>query len=198
MKRNTWLIMIFALFLVGSMVVVGQAVAAEKIFFTATDTFDPFGLVGSVVGAILDPGTVTCPGFEPTGIPVDPCPPGSRIHTRGFTIFTRFISSEPLVAGWATIIVNANFDSDGTGPAWGTISIEPDAAEGGTWDGTWTGVRVMEGAEWVIPVHASLKGTGGLLDGKLYSAVDTIYSYTPVVIAYHGEIEGRILDPHEK
>jgi hypothetical protein len=45
MKRSTWLIMIFALFLVGSTTLVGQTSAAEKTIFTATDTFDPLNLL---------------------------------------------------------------------------------------------------------------------------------------------------------
>jgi hypothetical protein len=193
--------MIFALILVGSMALVGQTSAAEKINLTATDTFDPFGLGGTVVGEILDPGTVKCPGFEPTGIPGDPCPAGSRIHTRGFTILTRIEADTieadtDLVTGDATIVVNANFDAFGQGPAWGTITIDLDV--GGTWEGTWEGIRVMEGYAWVIPVHASFQGTGGLVDGMMYRNVDTIYSYTPVVIAYEGYIEGTILDPHKE
>lgn len=198
MKRNTWLIMFLALFLVGSTALVGQTSAAEKTHFTATDTFDPFNLLGGgVVGGIISPGTVACPGFEPTGIPGDPCPPGSRIHTRGFTILTVFESADDRVRGEATITINANFDADGNGPAWGTISVDI-VDDDGTWDGRWEGVRVKEGDVWVIPVHASLRGTGGLVDGMLYSAVDTIVSYTLAVIAYEGVIEGRIIDPHSK
>jgi hypothetical protein len=196
MKRSTWLIMIFALFLVGSMILVEQTSAAEKINLTATDTFDPFGLGGPVVGEILDPGTVTCPGFEPTGNPEDPCPAGSRINTRGFTIITRIVADTDLVTGNATIVVNANFDAFGTGPAWGTITIDIDA--GGAWEGTWEGIRVMEGYVWVLPVHASFQGTGGLVDGMRYRNVDTIYSNTPVVVAYEGYIEGIIIDPHSE
>ncbi len=196
MKRSTWLIMMFALCLVGTMVVVGQTSAAEKIILTATDTFDPLGLGGSVFGAFLDPGTVTCPGFEPTGIPSDPCPAGSRINIRGFTIITRIEADTVLVTGNATIVVNANFDAFSTGPMWGTITIDVDA--GGTWEGTWEGIRVMEGYAWVLPVHASFQGTGGLVDGMRYRNVDTIYSYTPVVVAYEGYIEGTIIDPHSE
>jgi hypothetical protein len=194
MKRSTWLIMIFALLLVGSTALVGQASAAEKFNLIATDTFDPLGILGDPVGLFLDPGTVTCPGHEPTGEPADPCPAGSRINTRGLTILTRIVADTPLVTGWATIVVNANFDTFGTGPAWGTIIIEID--DGGTWEGTWQGIRVMEGIEWIIPVHGSLQGTGGSVDGMQYRVLDVIVSYTPVMIAYFGNIEGRIIDPH--
>jgi hypothetical protein len=199
MKRSTWLIMIFALFLVGSTTLVGQTSAAEKTIFTATDTFDPLNLLGGgVVGAILSPGTVACPGFEPTGNPAQPCPPGSRINTRGFTILTRFIASDPRITGNATITINANFAADGNGPAWGTISVDIDG-DAGTWDGTWQGLRVKEGTNiWVIPVHGSLKGNGGSVDGMVLRTLDTIYSYTLAVIAYEGDIEGRIIDPNSK
>jgi len=168
MKRSTRLIMIFALFLVGSTALVGQTSAAEKFGFEATDKFDYF----SDVGSILNPGTLTCPGGYPLPPPdpppvssdflYSPCSEGSRVHIRGYTICTRFdaIMDDPgdldLVSGWATIMINANFDADGNGPAWGTISIAPDIPQGGTWDGRWEGIRVKKGDLWVIPVHASL------------------------------------------
>ena len=68
----------------------------------------------------------------------------------------------------------------------------------GSPDGTWEGVRVKEGNVWFIPVHASAKGTGGLVDGMLYSAVDRIYSYSLVLVAYEGYLEGRLIDPRSK
>lgn len=191
MKRSTWLIMIFALFLVGSTDLVGQTSAAEVTLVVGDDIYN---------GTVLPPfPTITCPGGEPTGDLTAPCTEGSRIHTRDYTILTVFDTTSELVTGWATITINANFDADGNGPAWGTISIEPYEAEGGTWDGTWQGVRVQkQPGMWVIPVHASLRGNGGLVDRMLYRAVDIITNYTLVVGPYQGVIEGRILDPHKK
>ena len=138
------------------------------------------------------------PVTAPTGNPAQPSPPGSRINTRGFTILTRFIASDPRITGNATITINANFAADGNGPAWGTISVDIDG-DAGTWDGTWQGLRVKEGTNiWVIPVHGSLKGNGGSVDGMVLRTLDTIYSYTLAVIAYEGDIEGRIIDPNSK
>ena len=211
MKRSTWVIMIFALFLVGSTALVGQTSAAEKIYFEAFDTFDPFHGVGN----ILNPGTLTCPGgyplpppsgppYNPDDFLVSPCSEGSRVHTRGYTILTRFDATMDdsedldLVSGFATITINANFDADGNGPAWGTISIAPDLDKEGTWDGRWEGIRVKKGDLWVIPVHASLRGTGGLVEGMHYKAVDKIETPYFVVVGYDGEIVGRIIDPHSK
>ena len=84
-----------------------------------------------------------------------------------------------------------------SGPAWGTISINPDAV-GGTWDGTWTGKSVKEDSVWTITVHASIRGHGDGVDGMLYRAVDTITAYTPGVAFYDGILEGWTLDPHSK
>ena len=203
MKRNTWLIMMFALFLIGSMVVVGQTSAAEKNNFSGTDTFYPDQLFPPGAGTIISFPTITCPGTEPLDPPpvdptLSPCPEGSRTNTRGYIIETRFETDSDLVTGYATISVNANFDADSNGPLWGTISIKPNAVEG-TWDGTWAGMREKEGEDiWVITVHASLQGHGGSVDGMLYRAVDTIFAYTPTVLFYDGILEGWILDPHSK
>jgi len=203
MKRNTWLIMMFALFLVGNMVVVGQTSAAEKIYFSGFDIFYPDQLFPPEIatGTIISPPTITCPGTEPLDPPPvnpteSPCPPGSLTHTRGFIIETRFETDSDLVTGYATISINANFDADNNGPLWGTISIKPDVVEG-TWDGTWVGKREKEGEDsWIITVHASLQGHGESLDGMLYRAVDTVYATTPTVLFYEGTLEGWTLDPH--
>jgi hypothetical protein len=196
MKRSTWLIMILPLFLVGSMGPVGQTSAAEKTTITGTDTFDPYGLLGPAVGEIINPATITCPGYEPTEDPMLPCPAGSRINTRGFTIKTRMVADSELITGWATIVINANFDAFYTGPAWGTIRIDLDA--GGTWEGNWEGIRVFDVDHWVIPVHASGHGTAGLVDGMIFKNVDVIVSPFEVVIAYFGNLQGTIIDPHSK
>jgi|GEM_PF-3039526 len=225
MKKSTWFIMIVALFLVGSLALVGQTSAADKFTpFEGTDTFDPFGpLFGRpAVGALGPLGDVTCPGHESVDLtlpspPFPPntiltvCPTGSRTHIRGLVLVTRFETTSDLVTGTATITVNSNFDADGTGPAWGTISIAPEAG-GGTWDGTWQGVRVkvddqMDDQTWAILVHGSAKGTGEF-EGMIYSALDDITSYSlvlpdgrvfpSVLVAYFGNLTGRIIDPHFK
>jgi hypothetical protein len=196
MKVRGLVIILFILLFVISTAPVGQTRAADKTQVSATETFDPFGLLGPPVGEILSLGTVTCPGFEPTGDPMQPCPPGSRTHTRGLTIISRVESSDPQVSGDMTVEINSNLDADYTGPAWGTFSLALDA--GGTWDGTWQGRRVQEGDHWIIPLHVSGQGTGGAVDGMQLMIVDRIVDFTPLGIPYIGTIEGRILDPHAK
>ena len=196
MKARAIVTILIALFFVGSTALVGRTSAADKTTFTATETFDPFGMLGPPVGTLLSPGTVMCPGFEPTGDPLQPCPPGSRTHTRGLTIISRVEASDPRVSGNMTIEINSNLDADSTGPAWGTFSLALDA--GGTWDGTYQGRRVKEGDHWVVPLHVSGQGTGGAIDGMQMMCVDRIVEFTPLGIPYIGTIEGRIVDPHAK
>ena len=184
MKRSTWLIVISALFLVGSLALVGQTSAAEKTEFFGYDTFCPpeiysIGYCDPVAGSFVQDGTVTCIGGELTGNPLYPCSEETiRVKTRGYIIKTIFNTGNALVDGEATISINANYDAESNGPAWGTISINPDAVEG-TWDGTWTGKSVKEDSVWTITVHASIRGHGDGVDGMLYRAVDTITAYTP-------------------
>lgn len=197
MKPRVILIVLSLVFLLAaSASSVGQTSAADKTFATGTETFDPFGLFGPPVGTIISPGTVACPGSQPTGNPMQPCPVGSRMHVRHFKVLSRVDSSDPRLSGWMTVDMNANFDEQATGPAWGTYSLAVN--EGGTIDGTFEGVRSFDGSQWVIPLHASGQGVGGVVDGLQLVLVDRILGYTPVPIAYFGTIEGRILDPHSK
>jgi len=170
--------------------------AADITQFTATETFDPLGLLGTPVGELLDPGVVTCPGHEPTGNPLQPCPAGSRLTIRDEKFVSRLESSGPGLSGWMTVELNANWDADYTGPAWGTFSIALDG--GGSWDGTWQGRRMLEDGTWVIPLHVVGHGTGGTVEGLQFTAVDRIVSVFPNSIAYIGTIEGRVVDPHAK
>jgi hypothetical protein len=196
MKARSLVIILFVLFFVGSTTLVSPTSASNKSTVSATERFDPFGLLGPPVGEILSPGTVRCPGHEPTGDPLQPCPPGSRTHIRGFKIISRVDSSDPRLSGNMMVEINANWDADFTGPVWGTFSLALDA--GGTWDGTFAGRRVKEGDHWILPLHVSGQGTGGIVDGMHLMVVDRIFIPTPVPIAYIGTIEGRIVDPHAK
>ena len=188
----------FALVLVfaASTVFVTHSTAADKTEVTGTEVFDPLGLFGAPVGEILLPGAVTCPSFEPTGDPLQPCPVGARIHIRDYKFVSRVNSTDPALAGWMTVVLNANFDANATGPTWGTFSLALDA--GGTWDGTYQGIRFQEGSTWVIPFHVSGQGTGGAIDGMHLLAVDRIVAFAPAPVVYTGSIEGCIIDPHSK
>jgi hypothetical protein len=173
------------------------AFAAEKSYFEASETFDPFGYYGTPVGYYLSPGTVKCPGDDPTGNPEQPCPLGSRTHTRDVVAVVRVDSSDPRMAGWMTVELNGNFDADGAGPVWGTFSAALDS--GGSWEGTWQGRRVFdpeaEEEKWTAELHVSAKGYGGIVDGMIQMSEDHIKSPAAVPIAWLGEIQGRIVDP---
>ena len=83
MKARSVIIILFVLIFIASTAPVGQTSAADKTQVSGTETFDPFNLLGNgPVGEILSLGTVECPGFEPTGNPMQPCPTGSRTHSR--------------------------------------------------------------------------------------------------------------------
>jgi hypothetical protein len=98
---------------------------------TATEVFDPLNLFGNgAMGAVLDPGSVTCPGTRPTGNPMQPCPVGSRINLRGLSTKSRVVSEGPLLTGWLYSEGNGNFDANATGHVWGTFRLELDS--GGT------------------------------------------------------------------
>jgi len=170
--------------------------AAEKSDVSAVEIFDPFGLFGPAVGHFLAPPTVKCPSHEPTGDPMQPCPVGSRIHFRDTLIVSRIDSSDARVAGWMTVELNANWDADFAGPLWGTFRIEVDNS-GGTWVGTWQGLRVAEGIDyWTGTLNVTGKGFGGVVDGLRMMSEDQLVSYTPMPIAYFGFIQGRIIDPN--
>jgi hypothetical protein len=162
--------------------------------FSGTEYFDPLGLLGPPVGFFLpSDSSIACPGHEPTGNPAQPCPAGSRTHMRDFKIMSRYESSTPsLGSGWMTIAMNANLDTDFTGPMWGTFSLALDT--GGTLDGTWECVRVKEGNLWISPLHANGFGTGSM-EGAHALISDRIVGYTPMPIAYIGTVEGRLLPP---
>lgn len=195
MKRITWIIILFVLFLVGSMAPIGQTSTAAKIPVSASDTFCPLPFCDPPVGAILDVGTVRCPGNEPTGNPLVPCPPGSRTHARGFT-FTSRMQGDALLTGVATIVTNFNLDAEFTGPVWGTVSIALDA--GGTWEGTYQGKTSVEDGQGVLVLNSKSHGSGGAIEGMQLKFTEVIVSASPLLIPYTGTINGRILDPHSK
>jgi len=172
--------------------------AADKFEVTASETFDPLGLVlgeGNEVGEFLALPTVKCPGHEPTGDPMQPCSVGSRTHFRNTVIISRVDSTDTRMTGWMTVELNGNFDADFAGPLWGTFSIAVDS--GGTWEGTWQGLRVAEAINyWTGTLHVIGQGFGGTVDGMKLMAEDQLVSFTPMPIAYFGSIQGRVVDPN--
>ena len=172
-------------------------VAAEKYDVTASEVFNPFDILPGVpvLGQFVYPGTAKCPGYVPTGDPVQPCPAGSRTHLRGTVIISQLISMDARMTGLMTIELNANWDADFSGPLWGTFSMAVDS--GGTWEGTWQGLRErIAEDQWAGTLHVIGKGYGGIVDGMKLMAEDQIVSFTAAPIAYLGMIEGRIVDPN--
>ncbi len=168
--------------------------AADKFEIAASETFDALGyLTGDVVGGFISTPTVRCPGYEPTGDPMQPCPVGSRTHLRGTVLVSRLESADPAMAGWMTVELNGNLDARFAGPVWGTFRTELDA--GGAWEGTYQGLRIAEEGYWTAALNVIGKGYGGDVDGMKLMAVDQIWTPFAIPIGYFGTIEGRILDP---
>jgi hypothetical protein len=173
------------------------AFAAEKYDVTASEVFNPFGILPGVpvIGEFVYPGTAICPGYQPTGNPEQPCPIGSRTHLRNTVIISRLISMDARVTGFMTIELNANWDADFSGPLWGTFTLAVDS--GGSWEGTWQGFRERVAEDqWDGSLNVIGKGFGGIVDGLELKAEDQIVSFTPAPIAYLGMVEIRILDPN--
>jgi len=169
--------------------------AADKFDVAASEIFDPLGILGLPVGYFVSEPTVKCPGHEPTGNPEQPCPVGSRTLLRNAGWVSRVDSIDPIMSGWMTVEMNSNMDADFAGPVWGTFSIEIDS--GGTWEGTWQGLRVrVAEEEWTATLHVQGRGFGGAVDGMKLMAADEIVSPTPVAIVYWGFIQGRVVDPN--
>lgn len=125
---------------------------------------------------------------------MQPCPVGSRTHLRNSVLVSRVDSADPMMSGWMTVVLNSNMDADFAGAVWGTFSIAIDS--GGTWEGTWQGLRVRVDEElWTATLHVVGKGFGGTVDGMKLMVEDEIISPTPVAIAYFGYIQGRVVDP---
>lgn len=171
----------------------GHGGPAVKTDVSAETFFDPFAGIGEIVY----PGIVSCPSEVPTGNPMQPCPDGSRIHIRDFTIIERVDSPDPRFSGWDTVVINSNWQPDGTGSSWGTFSLALDG-DNGTWDGTWEGRRRFENGMWISRLRFSGLGTGGTIDGMKAMAVGRLESVTLLPFSYYMTIEGRIIDPNNR
>lgn len=179
-------------------VIVPASFAAEKSEFIATDYFNPLPLPGFPaphIGELLSPPTIMCPGHEPTGNPMQPCPVGSRVHSRDGLVVSRLISDDPRVMGWLTVGLNSNLDANLEGPSWGTFRLDVDD-NGGYWEGTWQGYRVAEEGYWVATIYGQANGYGGIVDGLKMMAEEQAILVTPMPIAYIGTWQGRIIDPN--
>ena len=175
------------------MLAAAQAVTTQ---LAAVEVFDPFNVLGNgAIGAVLDPGSVTCPGTQPTGNPTEPCAAGSRIHLRGLSAMSRVVSESPLLTGWLYSEGSANFDANATGHVWGTFRLELDS--GGVWIGSWSvdRTKVEDVNMWVGRGEFVGRGISGNVDGMQLRFSEVLTSYMPLAIVYGGSIEAKVLAP---
>jgi hypothetical protein len=117
---------IILVMLVALILGVTPALAGEKTTVKCTETFVE----------LLDPGAWTFPD--------------GNAHVRGYVLLMRYEATDPRLTGYNTIVMNANFGKDGSGPLGGTWRLETD--EGGIWEGTWEGRITDQGTEVGIAV----------------------------------------------
>lgn len=103
------------------------------------------------------------------------------LHIRNAQQFFYDDASDPRIRGDVTLTsVNVNFHLDGAvfgyGPIWGTIRLDN---AGGSWEGTWTGIRTSEGHSYV---HVVLKGEGGY-DG-LYARANYVRETADIIAPF--------------
>ena len=170
------------------------AAQAVSIQLTATDAFDPMNLFGSgPIGAFTSPGTVTCPGAQPTGNPMQPCPPGSRMNFRDVSWYSRLLSSSALLTGSFHSVGNNALDANATGQVWGTFRIDLDA--GGAWEGSWTAERSKVGDVWVVRMRGVGRGMGGAVDGMHLRFTEVAPTPTFMPLVWLGSMEAEVLAP---
>jgi hypothetical protein len=194
--RITKACVLFLAILVVALLTVLPSHAAEVTQITASDIFDPLGVLGQgPIGQWLDAGTITCPGHQPTGS-FPPCPAGSRTNYRGVVVSAPFFSTDPRLNGWETYDINENLDANGEGTYWGKWRIEVN--DGGFWEGNYNGKMSIIGGILSLGIEKSeLHGTGGFVDGLLLKMDGVVTAYFGG-LAYTGASTGYILDPHAK
>lgn len=178
-----------------ALLVPGLAAAqAVSIQLTATDAFDPMNVFGGgPIGAFTSPGTVACPGTQPTGNPMQPCPPGSRMQFRDVGWYSRLLSSSPLLVGSFYNVGNNALDANGTGQVWGTFRIDLDA--GGAWEGSWTAERSKVGSVWVISLRGVGHGQGGAVDGMQLRFTEVAAMPTFMPLFWLASLNAEVLAP---
>ncbi len=144
-----------ATIIVLSMVLYGAApaAAAEKDVLPCTETS----------AGLIDPGTWTFPD--------------GNIHIRGMVELLDESSPDPRDIGQNTIVLNANWNSEFTGPMWGTFSLVTE--EGGLWEGTWAGLMTQQGPQY----NATGDGFGLYAGMKIW--VDMDYGVCQVTFLEH-------------
>jgi hypothetical protein len=142
MKKRTFTLVVLMAIALVLLFGVGQVNAADK---TVVPCYEQFV-------DTLNPGTWSYPD--------------GNIHIRGMVQLFRETADDPRNIGYNTVVLNANWQSDWTGPMWGTFSFETD--EGGLWEGTWAGRMTEEGSVY----NASGKGYGIYAGMKMWVDMD--------------------------
>ncbi len=142
-------------------------------------------------------GTFSCPGGEPAGPfpPYAPCSEGSRVNFRGVVFQHSEVATDSRMTGTMQVVFNGNTDGwtqgppagPGQGPVWGTWHM--DVAEGGEWDGTYTGYReITEAGNVLSTLRFQGEGTGGRIErAKVHFEVSSPHNAPST-------FEGRILE----
>jgi len=172
----------------GSWTALGQTVFTEY-----TGTYAPAGMV--------NPGTVECPDGQPTGLwpSGPPCSPlGSRVRVRGLVLRYNSQTTDPRSTGQVFVVLNGNFVGwtlfgIGSGPMWGTARLE--VTQGGIWESTWTGERMVTDV-FVESIRSVGHGSGGSLEGLKQEQRAFRSSASPPFPLFN--IAGRILQPGGK
>jgi hypothetical protein len=149
-------------------ILLGAALTAAKV------TFTPFSATAWPIGPSSG-GEVKCLGGTPTGT-FPPCTPGSKVQIRGSNRISQMVSSDPLLTGIRTGVVNANFDENGRGHMWGTWRLVLDGGRG-EWEGTYTGFA--HGWFGAAEGHVVGHGTQGEVDGMEVRAVFSVDEMFP-------------------
>lgn len=117
-------------------------------------------------------------------------PAGKNYHVRDAVSRFDVVTNDPRVNGTDVVVVNWNFQLVdppvfATGPMWGTFAI---TNAGGSWEGTWTGVRDENGYSYF---HYAGSGTGDYAGLKIFIYLERL---TPDG-SQPETMNGYILDP---
>jgi len=104
-------------------------------------------------------GTQTCGATSPGEVTY----PDGNIHIKGSTSTCNSVTTLPDGSSVAYTVGNANLDSTGSGPVWGTIRIE--TTGGAVLEGSYRGM-ITGGTSWIVNLVA--QGLGDL-NAKLFN-----------------------------
>lgn len=190
---NSKLILVLAI-CVFPTIAVAQTIKTNAVAYEIFDPMNMFQSSDGPIGTVLSFGTIACPGTQPTGSPLQPCPAGSRTNLRGGTMRSRLVSPDQWLNGWFVVEGNADLNANATGHAWGKFSLE--LQDGGVWEGSWTGDRTqLETLGWATSIRGVGRGSSGSVMGKHLQFRETIFSFAPVTIAYTGDLTAEIIEP---